>query len=414
METVHEIWCPEYDARFHCKGGACRSSCCTGWGISLTQDEYFRLLGMACSPALRARLDVAFHPAPDPTPQRYALISPNWQGDCPLHDADGLCMLQKECGEEALSSICRYYPRTLKQAGGAMEGGCSNSCEAVVELLMAQQAPLKFIRRSVQGLPRPVLHPAGGFRLPIREACIRQLQDRSASLPDRILRMGAYLMRLEAASAAELPGRLSLSLSHRLPETTDTLAASALLALCGMVEALAPSSPSMQRFGAVALERYSPSLPIGQALKRYRGDSRSFDGRFPLGPRPEIHPDIGKAIQRTGQIRPDKEHGQHNAARLAGQLREQAAALQPIGAKGQVGAVPFQRPKGQIGDRRLLYPSEEGAWGELLIENCIHAFTPYPYDDSIIACWPSTMELFMILSHSRHKKSMFAGYAEKV
>ena len=41
METVHEIWCPEYDARFHCKGGACRSSCCTGWGISLTQDEYF-------------------------------------------------------------------------------------------------------------------------------------------------------------------------------------------------------------------------------------------------------------------------------------------------------------------------------------------------------------------------------------
>ena len=285
METVHEIWCPEYDARFHCKGGACRSSCCTGWGISLTQDEYFRLLGMACSPALRARLDVAFHPAPDPTPQRYALISPNWQGDCPLHDADGLCMLQKECGEDALSSICRYYPRTLKQAGGAMEGGCSNSCEAVVELLMAQQAPLKFIRRSVQGPPRPVLHPAGGFRLPIREACIRQLQDRSASLPDRILRMGAYLMRLEAASAAELPGRLSLSLSHRLPETTDTLAASALLALCGMVEALAPSSPSMQRFGAVALERYSPSLPIGQALKRYRGDSRSFDGRCPLWPR---------------------------------------------------------------------------------------------------------------------------------
>lgn len=285
METLHEIWCPDYDARFHCKGGACRSSCCMGWGISLTQDEYFRLLGMTCPPALRARLDVAFHLAPNPTPQRYALITPNWQGDCPLHDADGLCMLQKQCGEDALASICRYYPRTLKETGGSVESGCSNSCEAVVELLMAQHAPLKFIRRSVQGAPRPALHPAGGFRLPIREECIRQLQDRSAPLPDRILRMGAYLMRLEAASAAELPGRLSLSLAHRLPETADATAETALLALCAMIKALEPSSPSMQRFGTVALALYGASGSGSQALKRYRADSLSFDARFPLWPR---------------------------------------------------------------------------------------------------------------------------------
>ena len=286
METVHEIWVPDYDARFHCKGGSCRTSCCMGWGISLTQEEYFRLLGLACSPTLRARLDGAFHLADHPTPQRYALISPTWLGDCPLHDTDGLCMLQKECGEQALSSICRCYPRSVKADGQAiMESACSNSCEAVIELLMAQEAPLQFIRRSIQGPPRPVLHPAGGLRLPIREACIRQLQDRSAPLQDRVLRMGACLMRLESASAEELPRRLSASLQHHLPETGAKPKAAALSSLCNMMKALEPSSPSMQHFGAAAVERYGAAGLSGQALARYCADSRQFDARFPLWPR---------------------------------------------------------------------------------------------------------------------------------
>ncbi len=285
METVHEIFLPEYDARFHCKGGSCRTSCCTGWGISLTQEEYFRLLGMDCSPTLRTRLDGAFHMAEYPTPQRYALVSPTWLGDCPLHDADGLCQLQKECGEQALPEICRFYPRSLKNASGIMEGACSNSCEAVVELLMAQEAPLRFIRRWVQEPPHPALHPASGFSLPIRESCIRHLQDRSIPLPDRIAGMGAYLMELESAPLEDLPGRLLSPLSHRLPDSDSQSSAAALSALCAMIEVLEPSSPSMQRFGEPALARYGRPTAPAQALVRYRADSRRFADCFPLWPR---------------------------------------------------------------------------------------------------------------------------------
>ena len=96
---------PDYYDRFHCKGGACRNSCCIGWGISVDMNEYFRLIGLECSPRLHARLECAFHQPESPSPERYALISPDWRGDCPMHDTDGLCMLHRECGEGALPAV---------------------------------------------------------------------------------------------------------------------------------------------------------------------------------------------------------------------------------------------------------------------------------------------------------------------
>ena len=92
---------PDYYDRFRCKGGACRNSCCMGWGISVDMKEYFRLIGLDCSPRLHARLECAFHQPDTPSPERYALISPDWRGDCPMHDEDGLCMLHR--------SLCWAY-----------------------------------------------------------------------------------------------------------------------------------------------------------------------------------------------------------------------------------------------------------------------------------------------------------------
>ena len=107
---------PDYYEDFRCKGGACRRTCCDGWGISVTQAEYFRLLGMDCPPDLRRRIDVAFHAPETPSPERFRLITPTWQGDCPMRAPDGLCALQCTCGEEALPAICRLYPRAPRTA----------------------------------------------------------------------------------------------------------------------------------------------------------------------------------------------------------------------------------------------------------------------------------------------------------
>ena len=111
---------PDYYEDFRCKGGACRRTCCDGWGISVTQAEYFRLLGLDCPPDLRRRIDVAFHAPETPSPERFRLITPTWQGDCPMRAPDGLCALQCTCGEEALPAICRLYPRAPRTAAGML------------------------------------------------------------------------------------------------------------------------------------------------------------------------------------------------------------------------------------------------------------------------------------------------------
>ena len=80
---------PEYYPKFACKMGACRHPCCVGWPISVSTDDYFRLLGVDCAPALRAKLDTAVRVSLHPTPEAYAQIAPTWEGDCPLHMKDG-------------------------------------------------------------------------------------------------------------------------------------------------------------------------------------------------------------------------------------------------------------------------------------------------------------------------------------
>ena len=75
---------PDYFPSFRCKCGACRACCCSGWAVSISADEYFRLIGVDCSPELRRRLDRALHLLPNPTPDRCARLDPDWQGACSL------------------------------------------------------------------------------------------------------------------------------------------------------------------------------------------------------------------------------------------------------------------------------------------------------------------------------------------
>ena len=46
MKETNDFLMPEYYIEFGCKMGECRSACCTGWPITVSQDNYFHLLGM--------------------------------------------------------------------------------------------------------------------------------------------------------------------------------------------------------------------------------------------------------------------------------------------------------------------------------------------------------------------------------
>ena len=123
--------------------------CCHGWRITLSRSEYFRLLGIECSPELRERIDTAFYLSEHPTEEEYAYISPSADGNCHMLDTCGLCMIHRECGEGYQPAVCRMYPRAVR-AGELTAAVCSGSCERVIEMLMEEPYPLPFTVREVQ------------------------------------------------------------------------------------------------------------------------------------------------------------------------------------------------------------------------------------------------------------------------
>ena len=184
------MFAPSYYKDFSCKCGDCRHVCCGGWGITLSEKEYYRLIGIDCSGKLRERLDRAFHLADYPTEDRFALISPNYEGKCPILRDDGYCALQKEKGEDVLPIVCRMYPRSIKK-GNPEEAVMSASCELTVELLIRDDEPLSFEEEKLN-LPFEGLGSALNTeeKLRMNRECIALLSDRRFSLKDRIRLIG--------------------------------------------------------------------------------------------------------------------------------------------------------------------------------------------------------------------------------
>ena len=200
MSFRHIYTVPSYYPDFHCKAGECRHPCCTGWDIAISMNEYFRMLGMECSPELRRRLDTAFHLAEEPSENHYAVISPRWDGDCPLHLPNGYCRLQCECGEGAIPSVCRYYPRSPKSKY-AYQCQCSNSCEAVVEMLFDRVEPLTFVRQRLSfHIVEELTHehdPIARLFPAIQRACLHILQDRTRPFSLRMRHLGELTLIMD-------------------------------------------------------------------------------------------------------------------------------------------------------------------------------------------------------------------------
>ena len=186
---------PDFYKDFRCKRGACRRCCCEGWTVTVSQSEYFRLVGLACPQALRAKLDEAFFIPPDASPDRYAVLNHDYLGRCHLRLDDGLCALHAELGDSALPSVCRTYPRSIRRDLG--EATLVNSCEGVVELLADRTEPVRFERMALGG-PEPGRERPDRMR--IRTACIGMLQDRQTGIRQRLIRIGNRLCSREFRS----------------------------------------------------------------------------------------------------------------------------------------------------------------------------------------------------------------------
>lgn len=290
MKETHDFLIPDYFLNFSCKMGDCRSACCVGWPISISMQNYFYLLGIDCPKPLRERIDCGLHVVDYPTKERYARFEPRYNGDCPLRMQDGRCTLHAELGEEVLPDVCRLYPRGIRAEDGLYECSCANSCEAVLELFFAKQEPISFSSQPLTMQMPPITERTSffetlGLEQEIRLHLISIIQDRSMSLPQRIMCLGEVLDQMDRALENRDKALLDSLLRERpgteVPEKRDIQTDHLQFGLHiaeQMLELLDSRSQSLRECGEAVL-RYFRS---GDAeIERYRAAKARFEEWFP-------------------------------------------------------------------------------------------------------------------------------------
>ena len=297
MRESREYLVPDYYPGFACKMGACRASCCEGWTVSLSMEDYFLMLGVACSEPLRRKLDVALGLADNPSPEKYAEIRHRYDGNCPLRLEDGRCAVPAELGEGALPCVCRLYPRAVRSEGD-YERSCAGSCEAVVERLLHHPEPLTFLRRTYPEEPwtggRTLFFESVPLEQRLRMDLIRIVQDRSAPIPCRLMALGRRLRRFEeliplgpASIARELDAPQNDASSvcgdpsggdDPVFSVTPEQLAFGLRVVEEMAGLIDQRSVSLRDFGDAARAYFGSD---GRELERYRRARRHFETAFP-------------------------------------------------------------------------------------------------------------------------------------
>ena len=291
MET-HTFLMPNYYPEFSCKMGACRSACCVGWPISISMKNYFYLLGLNCNEDLRHRLDCGVYVLDHPTEDEYARFEPRYDGNCPLRMQDGRCAIHAELGEAILPDVCRLYPRGIRAEDGLYECSCANSCEAVLELLWRQEEPITFVRRrlTVEMPPeseRKSVFETLGMEQKVRLHLISVIQDRSMSLPQRMMCLGEVLDDLDVAFEKKDKALLDRILSERrtlastdfdAKEISEEHLQFGLAIVEQMIAILDGRSQSIRGCGEAALSYFGEG---DGAMERYHAARSHFEALMP-------------------------------------------------------------------------------------------------------------------------------------
>lgn len=115
----------KYVGRFKCDGSKCHAKCCcANWGISIDDAAYKRYHYIKNGGIKNKILDSIVKSKKG----RGYFIKLDEQGRCPLVCKDNLCYIQRNIGEEALSVICRTYPRKVIVLGDCQLRSLSITC----------------------------------------------------------------------------------------------------------------------------------------------------------------------------------------------------------------------------------------------------------------------------------------------
>lgn len=126
---------PGIVSEFSCS--ACAECCQRPWSVTVSQD-YYEKWGSILENDPSERFTNAFSIYDSPlSPQKYANITRKpFSHECVFLDDDRKCFIQKNHGEEALSHVCRTYPRYEQWQGAFLGKFLAPGCPDVAQMLM--------------------------------------------------------------------------------------------------------------------------------------------------------------------------------------------------------------------------------------------------------------------------------------
>ena len=220
-----------YAQRFRCIGSACEDNCCQGWGVPIDQAACEKYQKLPPSP-LRTLINASLLRMPEGAkPAAFAKLQMNGANQCPLLNANHLCRIQDELGEDFLSHACATYPRIVNSVGGIQETALALSCPEAARLVLLTPVLLSPAPLVAPEPPNPALTAASAapsllrWFWPIRQFVLALVRNRAYPLWQRLFLLALCCRRLDTI----VSGELQRSIPAFLADFDATVASGSLL-----------------------------------------------------------------------------------------------------------------------------------------------------------------------------------------
>lgn len=126
---------PNYFDCFRCSADKCPDTCCAGWKIVIDKDAMKRYKKDKSTFRERLQKGIDWNEG----------CFQQYHGRCSMLNADNLCDMVIEKGEEWLCETCSRYPRHVEEFDGLREWSLSLSCPVAADIMLNNQNPVQFV-----------------------------------------------------------------------------------------------------------------------------------------------------------------------------------------------------------------------------------------------------------------------------
>lgn len=122
---------------FECIGGTCMDTCCAGWNVFI-DDATYQLYSELPEPKKSWICNQIIED------ERGKVVVMRENGRCPFLNNDDLCEIYIRVSPDAMSNVCKSYPRKILQYYDVILSTVSVSCPEVARVLLAKKDPIAF------------------------------------------------------------------------------------------------------------------------------------------------------------------------------------------------------------------------------------------------------------------------------